>query len=327
MGATVGKPDIFVHLDWMEDATHSHRPSNAAIRLVIDAFANAPYIARNGAVGINLHVDAGPTSIINVATSAPWGPLSRAASVGHVAQLGTTSPDAAGNINYDWTDFDKLKRRAGGHFKSGRAPIFRYAVACHQIGSVGNSGVARGIPGSDFIVSLGTFSAVTDMNTAGTFMHELGHALGLDHGGKDGDNNKPNYISVMNYLWQFSGIRRNGASLLDYSSVALAVLNEVALNETIGLGPGSAGFGTAHWYRPRRPIQAPSSKSPMRRSPSTGTATDWRPIRMSSRWTSTTTRSRARWPLATTGRSCACAVEPSARAATSRRRSRHCSLN
>lgn len=247
MGATVGKPDIFVHLDWMEDGTHSHRPSNAAIRLVIDAFANAPYIARNGAVGINLHIDAGPTSIINVATSAPWGPLSRAASVGHVAQLGTTSPDGAGNINYDWTDFDKLKRRAGGHFKSGRAPIFRYAVACHQIGSVGNSGVARGIPGSDFIVSLGTFSAVTDMNTAGTFMHELGHALGLDHGGKDGDNNKPNYISVMNYLWQFSGIRRNGASLLDYSSVALAVLNEVALNETIGLGPGSAGFGTAHW--------------------------------------------------------------------------------
>jgi hypothetical protein len=247
MGATVGKPDIFVHLDWMEDATHSHRPSDAAIRRVIDAFANAPYIARNGAVGINLHVDAGPTSIMNVTTGATWGALSRAASVGHVAQLGTTSLDAAGNINYDWTDFDKLKRRAGGHFKSGRAPIFRYAVACHQIGSVGNSGVARSTPGSDFIVSLGTFSAVTDMNTAGTFMHELGHALGLDHGGKDGVNNKPNYMSIMNYLWQFSGIRRNGAFVLDYSSVALAALNEAALNETIGLGPGSAGYGTAHW--------------------------------------------------------------------------------
>lgn len=247
MGATIGKPDIFVHLDWMEDPTHSHRPSDAAIRLVIDAFANAPYVARNGAVGINLHVDAGPTSIMNVTTSATWGALSRAASVGHVAQLGTTSPDGAGNINYDWTDFDKLKGRAGGHLKSGRAPIFRYAVACHQIGSVGNSGVARNIPGSDFIVSLGTFSAVTDMNTAGTFMHELGHALGLDHGGRDGVNNKPNYMSVMNYLWQFSGIRRNGAFVLDYSSVALAALNEAALNETIGLGPGSAGYGTAHW--------------------------------------------------------------------------------
>lgn len=75
MGATIGKPDIFVHLDWMEDATQSHRPSDAAIRLVIDAFGNAPYIARNGAVGINLHVDAGPASVMNVATGATWGRL------------------------------------------------------------------------------------------------------------------------------------------------------------------------------------------------------------------------------------------------------------
>lgn len=247
MGATVGKPDIFVHLDWMEDATHSHRPSAAAIKLVVDAFRDAPYIARNGAVGINLHVDAGPTSVMNHATGATWGALSRAAAVGEVTQLGTTNVDAAGNINYDWTDFDKLKNRAGGLTRSGRAPIFRYAVAAHQIGSVGNSGVARSTPGSDFILSLGTFAAVTDMQTAGTFMHELGHALGLDHGGSDSVNNKPNYLSVMNYVWQFSGIRRGGVFVLDYSRVALAVLIEAGLNETIGLGPGSTGYATARW--------------------------------------------------------------------------------
>ena len=247
MGATVGKPDIFVHLDWMEDATHSHRPSAAAIKLVVDAFRDAPYIARNGAVGINLHVDAGPTSVMNHATGATWGALSRAAAVGEVTQLGTTSVDASGNINYDWTDFDKLKNRAGGLTKSGRAPIFRYALAAHQIGSVGNSGVARSTPGSDFIISLGTFTAVTDLQTAGTFMHELGHALGLDHGGRDGVNNKPNYLSVMNYLWQFSGVRRGGVFVLDYSRVALAVLKEAGLNETSGLGAGSAGYGTARW--------------------------------------------------------------------------------
>lgn len=247
MGATVGKPDIFVHLDWMQDATHSHRPSDAAIKLVVDAFRDAPYVARNGAVGINLHVDAGPMSVMNHATGATWGALSRAAAVGEVTQLGTTSLDASGNINYDWTDFDKLKNRTGGLTKSGRAPIFRYAVAAHQIGSVDNSGVARTTPGSDFIVSLGTFTAVTDMQTAGTFMHELGHALGLDHGGSDGVNNKANYPSIMNYLWQFSGVRRGGVFVLDYSRVALALLREAGLNETIGLGPGSAGYGTARW--------------------------------------------------------------------------------
>jgi hypothetical protein len=184
---------------------------------------------------------------MNHATGATWGALSRAAAVGEVTQLGTTSLDGSGNINYDWTDFDKLKNRAGGLTKSGRAPIFRYAVAAHQIGSVGNSGVARTSPGSDFIVSLGTFTEVTDMQTAGTFMHELGHALGLDHGGRDGVNNKPNYPSIRNYPWQSSGIRRGGVFVLDYSRVALALLRKAGLNETIGLGPGSASYGTARW--------------------------------------------------------------------------------
>ena len=253
MGATVGKPDIFVHLDWMADATHSHAPSDAAIKLVVDAFANAPYISRNGSIGINLHVDGGPASTMDFANGAKWGALSRAASVGHVVQLGTATVDGSGNVIYDWTEFDKLKHRAGGFFKSGRTGIFRYAVSCHQIGSIGNSGVTRSVPGSDFIVSLGTFVGINDTNFAGTFMHELGHALGLQHGGGDNINNKPNYVSVMNYLWQFSGVTRGGATLIDYSNAALAILTEASLNETTGLGPGSAGIAISHWVPPVGP--------------------------------------------------------------------------
>ncbi len=37
-------------------------------------------------------------------------------------------------------------------------------------------------------------------------MHELGHNLGLQHGGADDWNNKPNYLSVMNYLFQQDGL-------------------------------------------------------------------------------------------------------------------------
>jgi uncharacterized repeat protein (TIGR01451 family) len=40
-----------------------------------------------------------------------------------------------------------------------------------------------------------------------TVMHELGHTLGLGHGGADdGRNCKPNYLSVMNYRYQPGGI-------------------------------------------------------------------------------------------------------------------------
>lgn len=40
----------------------------------------------------------------------------------------------------------------------------------------------------------------------GTFLHELGHNLSLQHGGGDGINWKPNYLSIMNYSWQTRGI-------------------------------------------------------------------------------------------------------------------------
>jgi hypothetical protein len=59
----------------------------------------------------------------------------------------------------------------------------------------------------------------TVMNQGGTFMHELGHNLGLRHGGgsdlngdaEDTPTFKPNYLSVMNYKFQLVGIQRANA--------------------------------------------------------------------------------------------------------------------
>jgi hypothetical protein len=47
-------------------------------------------------------------------------------------------------------------------------------------------------------------------------MHELGHDLGLQHGGANSDNCKPNYMSVMNYD-HFLIQRLDGSSVIDYS--------------------------------------------------------------------------------------------------------------
>ena len=50
--------------------------------------------------------------------------------------------------------------------------------------------------------SMGANFIVAEASTS-TFMHELGHTLGLGHGGNESDNCKPNYLSIMNY--SFSG--------------------------------------------------------------------------------------------------------------------------
>jgi hypothetical protein len=120
----------------------------------------------------------------------------------------------------------------------------------------------------------------------GTFLHELGHNLSLGHGGGDGINWKPNYLSIMNYFWQFSGlsfdfngdglgdglgidldrdlipdVRRFQYSTLGNSAGALPpTLNEgVApppfLNETVPIIPGSLAI-TAFTCPPIPPFVA-----------------------------------------------------------------------
>jgi hypothetical protein len=253
MGATVNKPDIFVQLDFMADGTHSHALTPAAIKTVVTAFANSPFKSRTGSIAINLHVDAGPNSIMNFATNQTWGALSRARQLPEVTNLGTATFDSKGNLtSYNWTAFDAIKNALGGFKSTGRTAIFRYAISAHQISTASNSGVARAIPGSDFIVSLAKIGLPPTTNQeAGTFMHELGHNLGLQHGGGDGVNNKPNYISVMNYSFQFPGLTRGGiANIYDYSNVALNTLDETNLDETTGVGAAASGVATSHWLPP-----------------------------------------------------------------------------
>ncbi|HTR52747.1 MAG TPA: hypothetical protein VMJ10_18660 [Kofleriaceae bacterium] len=139
----------------------------------------------------------------------------------------------------------------------------------------GTTGLAE-LPGNDAIVSLGArvqgFGyAPTVLTIASTFMHELGHNLGLHHGGGvgvigtptvDDTNWKPNYLSVMNYRYEFTGVEParaaddpraipcttaadcpspnrcfgGGCARLDYSEEALRTLDERHLDETVTLG-------------------------------------------------------------------------------------------
>ena len=97
------------------------------------------------------------------------------------------------------------------------------------------SGGSAERPGNDFMVSLGAWTAGVGSRDeqAGTFMHELGHNLGLRHGGDDGVNYKPNYLSIMNYQFQLPNILKGRP--LTFSSAKLRTLTESGLDETTGL--------------------------------------------------------------------------------------------
>jgi hypothetical protein len=124
------------------------------------------------------------------------------------------------------------------------------------------SGVSD-IGGSDSLITLGLWGAAgqTDQVEAGTFMHELGHSNGLTHGGFYYDtlgyvptvepNCKPNYQSVMNYLFQVD-LLDNG--VLDYSEQQLNPLNEDGLPVGLSSTDNSAlAYSTTKWYTPVQP--------------------------------------------------------------------------
>jgi hypothetical protein len=81
----------------------------------------------------------------------------------------------------------------------------------------------------------------------GTLLHELGHSLSLTHGGTYYEDNsnpslatyelncKPNFVSVMNYLFQVRGFSDGG---FDYSGQTMQPLNEAypPLDESVGIG-------------------------------------------------------------------------------------------
>jgi hypothetical protein len=280
-GATPDHKDLFVEVDYM-DVTgaddHTHNPLRTPDRTVLainpmesvkTAFANAPVSNPDGTTGIRLHyfVD----EAIPETTPLPWGTLGTGFDA---IKRGVPAGDCTGRFGTSGQRSDANCK----HILRAKRLAYRYAIFAHTLAHprVGNSGIAeRG--GNDFVVSLSTslpgpshradavrftneygttFAEEWSDMIAGTFMHELGHTLQLDHGGglgiDVGDREigcKPNYLSVMNYTRQFNngGVFDGAVSsvrigrTLDYSRSALPELDEGALHEAFGVG-GPAGY-------------------------------------------------------------------------------------
>jgi hypothetical protein len=260
MGARTGQRDIFLEIDYMSSTNEAIKPRPEALQKIVAAFA---------AKGFKLHIDAGP----NVAGFN----LGNAKSVlAYAACLDMGRADD-GNLKAGCANLYQLKTSS---FDLRRSPIFHYAIMGDKSGYLAGIAGLGEFVGNDFYVTLGGLGLNSNgalnknflINTqASTIMHELGHNLGLGHGGFENANGKPNYISVMNYMYSQAGIPPNptganagqrwsiskglqGLSLcsaaveantcsdnfiLDYSSGSSADLDENSLLESELLGRGS----------------------------------------------------------------------------------------
>jgi hypothetical protein len=223
MGTRPLRKNLLFEYDWFNDnndstqcASHSHRPTTAAISRLNTAFAAAPVNNPDGTRGITVINDYGQ---------------------GGLFTGGTLVADANGNIDGGVNDaqFNAIK---SANFASNRRGFFHYVLNIHRYATNSNSSGQAELPGNDLIVSLQCFLSTS--NVANTIAHEVGHNLLLRHGGNvDLPNYKPNYNSVMNYRFQFAGVDTNctpaGDGRLDYSTGGRASLNESSLSETAGI--------------------------------------------------------------------------------------------
>jgi hypothetical protein len=229
-------PEVWVHYDYVvEPDGTSFAPDPAGIQMVVDVYR---------AHGIVLHVDPQHTAI---PLSVPY--------VAAFSEFDSTychGQPPTGN----WVRFSDLKAE---YFHPDGNHDWHYAIFARKNcdPTIPRSGESNGIPASDFALYPGIDEPRNRQTwepfyTAAHFMHELGHNLGLHHGGAIDLNGKPNYLSVMNYRFTL-GIpvaasprdTRPHTLRLDYSETTLPTLDEASLDERTGLGAGTSDVSTA----------------------------------------------------------------------------------
>ena len=249
MGANPYHKDVFVEMDYMP----GELASEEELDRIVQSFADINISNPDGRTGINLHLDAGaargPKYNLGGGEQVKWQVLI----------------DDIGNNAGNWARFK------ASHFNQRRDGLFHYMVwgdyyVQQQNGESGSSGLGQ-LGGRDFMVTVGKThwnnnkGNMSDIRV-GTFIHELGHNLGLQHGGdadEKGEKGKPQYFSVMNYNYQLTGVpKADGTKYFGYLQQDMPALNERALDERKGFGPQARGY----LYRPNseavlRPADGP----------------------------------------------------------------------
>ena len=169
LGASAVRRDMFVEIDW-DDVLSSGRPTDLALETLRSIFTDSTLENPDGSRGVAVHIDAGAYgggTPVTLPARPPYCDLS-----GYQA-------------------FDNVAPE--------RRDVFFHVFVFPLTQLCGNVGVAYAR--RSVIVDPGARlpEPIRSIYFGGSIGHELGHTLGLRHGGFEDLNCKPNYPSVMNY--------------------------------------------------------------------------------------------------------------------------------
>ncbi len=224
------RKDIYVEVDWMPGA------EPFPLEPVVQAFARAPVENPDGTTGITLHIERSE-EVTKLGRRRVGEQYEFDDEELGVAKFGVRNfgADATScGAGFFGTSEDRASENCEARI-SAKKLVYRYALFAFKRAGTTSSGRGE-LPGNDFIVSTKSWRSNHQKIENATFMHELGHTLGLYHGGKNSHNCKPNYLSVMNYFYQTPALYAGRP--LDYSRSKLVTVDETALIEFDGIaGP------------------------------------------------------------------------------------------
>jgi hypothetical protein len=194
---------------------------------------------------LNTHVPNGRVTIANAMTNPSLNGT-------YLVQSVNCKPNPDTHAGNDCSDSNRALGPYSFTITIGNARTANYTLQTDPYIAVA-SGQARAgsgfsdVGGPGTLVTLGQWGALATLRAKeGTLLHELGHTLGLLHGGGDNENCKSNYQSVMSYFFQSRLLGPNG--VLDFSSQQLNPLDENNLGPITTTDSSPIAFSTTRWY-------------------------------------------------------------------------------
>jgi hypothetical protein len=266
MGVNKYKKDILMETDWIAATAPGSAGvgyDNTIFTIASDFFARGPVLNPDGTRGINLISDHGQG--------------------GAFTGGGTVLTPDHERMDYDTcpsqpcSNFVTFMTYKNSSFATERNGLFHYLILGKKTGDGSGGGEARfpfsppsaGCPecgGDNLFVN---FPSMPSSEFAAVIVHEMGHDIGLAHGGiwpnPDHQNWKPNFHSIMNYRYTTSGVppgcdltgvdetNYRGGGPSTFSSGTLLVIRESFVDENLGVCDRSPSdlSGDGQW--PNRP--------------------------------------------------------------------------